>query len=172
LTWYFHEAQGHQAEPNGDIEITPEAVEDFQTCLKKQNITLDFYSGSWDTLHEAGAFDQSGSRKSIVLTSETIYSMQSLPTLVNALEMACSGSIESSLQRAALCDATDNGPRKCLCLVAAKVLYFGVGGGVNAFNDELKRRRARSKTVWHSERGVSRLVLQVDFDGAAIDATE
>lgn len=136
----------------------------------KHGITFDFYSGSWDSLNEAGTFDQCDERKALVLTSETIYSMQSLPNLVNALEQACSGSIESSLQRTNLTDATEGEPRKCLCLVAAKVLYFGVGGGVDAFKDELKRRRARSKTVWHSERGVSRLVLQVDFDEAAFDA--
>jgi protein-histidine N-methyltransferase len=167
LTWYFH-SQVDQADPNGEIEVTQELIEDFETSLKNRKITFEFYSGSWDSLDQAGAFDQSDAKRNIVLTSETIYSTQSLPSLVNALELACNGSIESSMQRAALTDTEDKSKsRSDLCLVAAKVLYFGVGGGVDAFNEHIKRRQGSTKTVWKSERGVSRLVLQVDFGAAA-----
>lgn len=143
--------------------MTQETIEDFESSLKNRKISFDFYSGSWDSLDEAGAFDQSNVKSNIVLTSETIYSMQSLPSLVFALEAACIGSIESSLQKATLADTKEIRSNSILCLVAAKVLYFGVGGGVNSFNEEIRRRHGTSKTVWSSERGVSRLVLQVDF---------
>lgn len=169
LTWYFHQ-QDNQADHNGDIEVTQELKEEFAMTLENRDITLAFYSGSWDYLDEAGAFDQSATQTNVVLTSETIYSTQSLPSLVHALEAASAGSIESSMQKAALTDSEEKSkPRRSVCLVAAKVLYFGVGGGVDAFNEQIKRRQGSSRIVWKSERGVSRLVLRVSFGAAAAE---
>lgn len=167
LTWYFNSSEERKAEENGDIELTTEILEEFKASLKALDVRLDFYSGSWDALHEAGAFESSECKGSIVLTSETIYSMDSLPGLVESLERACGKSIEDDLGRATLKETgqeTLKGPElDVCCLVAAKVLYFGVGGGVNAFKEELTKRNAISKTVWSSDRGVGRVVLEVHF---------
>lgn len=164
LTWYFSTKRNLKEEIHGELELTSELVEEFKSSMKSREITLNFYSGSWETLHEVGTFDHGGKDINIVLTSETIYSMDSLPALVDALGLACSGSIESSLQQTTLTDEEDSkGKVKDLCLVAAKVLYFGVGGGVNALEAELSQRQATSKTVWKSDRGVARVVLQIHF---------
>lgn len=164
LTWYFSTGHGQYDEITGELELTSELVEKFESSLKSRDITLNFYSGSWESLHKVGAFGNHGSTTSIVLTSETIYSMESIPTLVDALSMACSASIESILQETTLTDQKDRKSTiKDLCLVAAKILYFGVGGGVNALEEELQRRKASSKIVWKSDRGVARVVLQVNF---------
>jgi len=54
-------------------------------------------------------------------------------------------------------------PNSTLCLVAAKVLYFGVGGGVDAFVRELEIQGG-----WHSLKrtqvmGVGRAVIQAGW---------
>jgi len=164
LTWYFARSEIKDEDNNGELELTPEIIDEFQTDLERLNIQLDFYSGPWDSLHEVGAFERSGTQGNIVLTSETVYSIEYLPSLVETLERACSKSIEANLKEASLTETGKEGESKQdICLVAAKVLYFGVGGGVNAFNDQLTQKNARSKTVWKSDRGVARVVLQVMF---------
>ena len=164
LAWYFS-SQDRTAERSGEVELTTEVLDEFQANLERHAITLDFYSGPWDALQDVGAFDRPGSRGNIVLTSETIYSIESLSVLVDTMQRASFASIEEALQRTTLGSATyeELGRRDETCLVAAKVLYFGVGGGVSALKEELKRRKASSKTVWQSHRGVARVVLQVQW---------
>ena len=67
----------------------------------------------------------------IVLTSETIYRMDSLPSLTETMRLACCGSQNKLMEEVAI-------RKKGECLVAAKVLYFGVGGGVSDFVSFLK----------------------------------
>jgi protein-histidine N-methyltransferase len=166
LTWYFNSSKERVSESTGDVEITPEVVEEFLNTLEQHNIVLDFYSGAWEGLQDAGAFTSTRSESRLVLTSETIYSIESLPSLVDTLQQACSKSIEAELQRATLAEdekAAGTKARQNLCLVAAKVLYFGVGGGVNAFQKALVKNKGNGKIVWSSERGVARVILQVEF---------
>lgn len=155
LTWYFHsneerEDQGQQ----GDVELSDEIVDGFLDDLRKYQIEIQFYSGHWEGLTAINAININ-SLPNIILTSETIYSTDTMPVLIDTLEEAYKGSLEDV--------KSDLKPMDRLCLVAAKVVYFGVGGGVFAFEQELKRRKASTKTVWKSEKGVSRVVLQVDW---------
>ena len=157
LTWYFHsrdqgkEDQGQQ----GDVELSDEIIDDFLDDLQKYKIDIQFYSGHWEGLTAINAIDID-SLPNIILTSETIYSTETMPILIDALEEAYHGSLDEEVKSSI--NSTDK-----LCLVAAKVVYFGVGGGVYAFEQELKRRKASTKTIWKSEKGVSRVVLQVDW---------
>jgi protein-histidine N-methyltransferase len=50
-------------------------------------------------------------------------------------------------------------------LVAAKVLYFGVGGGIMQFIQMLESQeyRGKAQTVWEQDKGVSRKILKVEW---------
>ena len=144
-----------------EIPITPELKSAFLSSLREQKISLRFFSGSWDS------FDVSvtGGKYDIVLTSETIYGNDSLPSLVKLLQTAC-GCEEQSLKHLAPSPLSPKPkPTSYLCLVAAKVLYFGVGGGVSEFLNAVFRSRHRSNVkaapVWGSQIGVGRQILRM-----------
>ena len=86
----------------------------------------------------------------LVLTSETIYSLDSLPALV------------ALLARYAKPHGTD---QVGSVLVAAKVIYFGVGGGVESFKQTLAQMHpeATVETLHSVTKGVGRTVLSVSF---------
>lgn len=75
------------------------------------------------------------------------------------MKSACERSLEdlASTQLALTPDARAS----YLCLVAAKVLYFGVGGGVSEFLGVLKGHGGNSETVWEQKLGVSRKIMCV-----------
>ncbi|KAJ7678698.1 hypothetical protein B0H17DRAFT_1334049 [Mycena rosella] len=72
-------------------------------------ISVAFSCGSYDSL-----INHLGAKSDIVVTSETIYRTEALPGLTALLRNACT-------------DAQQQ------CLVATKVLCFGVVGGVRSF---------------------------------------
>ena len=76
--------------------------------------------------------------------------MESIPSLIAVMRGACNAE-----------DPTD--VDNCLCLVAAKVLYFGVGGGVAEFV-RCVRDQGEGGTVeivWEKTLGVERRVMSV-----------
>ena len=86
--------------------------------------------------------------KITVLASETIYSPATLvpftETLLGVLRMLVGGDLPA------------------IGLVAAKKVYFGVGGGVDEFVKTLEERGGNAKVVWESEgAGVGRVILEV-----------
>ena len=102
---------------------------------------LRFFSGSWEAFNIQGKYD-------IVLSSETIYRTDSLGSLITLMRNAC-GSVHSSY----------------LCLVAAKLLYFGVGGGVSEFVRAVEgQQRGVVYTVWDCEVGVRRRIMRVEWE--------
>jgi protein-histidine N-methyltransferase len=120
-----------EEEAENDLEITPEIIEEFKLSLSKRGISLDFISGSWspdfvDTVFESGLQDGSRSRRTLVLASETIYSPSSLRSF--------SETLVSLLRRGAGADSGSS----ARAFVAAKRVYFGVGGGVDEFLSTLK----------------------------------
>lgn len=66
--------------------------------------------------------------------------------------------------------ATETAHRRATALIAAKRVYFGVGGGVDEFVKVLSEFGGRATCVWESEGpGVERVILEVvSIDGAAI----
>ncbi|KAI9444081.1 hypothetical protein H4582DRAFT_1919155 [Lactarius indigo] len=54
-------------------------------------------------------------------------------------------------------------PQRSLCLVAAKVLYFGVGGGVQEFVRAVEDERGTVHTVWEHREGVGRRIMRVEW---------
>ncbi|KAF8903025.1 hypothetical protein CPB85DRAFT_1377111 [Mucidula mucida] len=132
------EAELPPADPSSaaDIPITPKLKAAFLASLKEYSINLRFSSGSWRTLIPDHRYD-------VVLTSETIYRSESVPPLVALLKSSC-------------CPNT-------ICLVAAKVFYFGVGGGIAAFIKAVKESSGDSKAVWERNAGVGRKILRIHW---------
>ena len=82
--------------------------------------------------------------KVLILASETIYSPVSLPVFTRTL-----------------LDILGQGYRRGKALVAAKKVYFGVGGGVAEFETELRSQKGEARVVLDVEAGVGRVVLDV-----------
>ncbi|KAG6840316.1 hypothetical protein C0991_007466 [Blastosporella zonata] len=163
LTWYTSpaalafraslpppEAEDEDAEPTpsdadpntpGDLFLTPELKSAFLASLEAYKIRLRFFSGSWGSFPVA-PYD-------VVLTSETIYRSESLDPLLFLLKGASVDEKEKE--------------RRCLCLVAAKVLYFGVGGGVVEFVERVKDQGGTVDTVWEVAAGVGRRIMSVQW---------
>ncbi|KIJ63061.1 hypothetical protein HYDPIDRAFT_113597 [Hydnomerulius pinastri MD-312] len=161
LTWYhspaadqYRNSESHEGS-DSELNITPELRDAFTTSLQTYGIYLRFFSGSWDTFDLQSA----GGKYNLVLTSETIYHPKSLPSLIRLMRDACGTSLNE--------DTLDEGDHRCLCLVAAKTVYFGVGGGISEFircvggmNGE-QNLRGQVETVWEKLLGVSRKVMSV-----------
>lgn len=139
----------------GELAITPELKIAFIASLKYLNVNLRFFSGSWGTFDlftsttPLGPSTGSGLGYDVLLTSETIYRLDSLSLLVELMRNACTANRASFRKD------------DYLCLVAAKVLYFGVGGGVPDLEKVINSVRGHLETVLERKDGVGRKVMRV-----------
>ena len=111
------------------------------------------------------------------MTCETIYRRETIPALISAMKAACCGVITTQLQdHVALAveqdTSTDLESLSYVCLVAAKVVYFGVGGGVAEFvrvmeaagvGDHHHHLNGTVDTIWERQMGVGRRVLRIKW---------
>lgn len=109
LVNWFAMANPHLDTTDPVLTITPDIVSQFTQTLNSLNITLKFISGSWssDFISLLPPID-------LILSSETIYSPETMPLLANII-----------------IDLLRHPNSKAL--VAAKDYYFGVGGSVIDF---------------------------------------
>jgi protein-histidine N-methyltransferase len=132
----------------GELDVTPEFLESFEALLQRENIELRFFEGDWG--------QASVQHYDVVLTSETIYSLDSLDSLLGLLTMACK--------------STPDATAPSTCLVACKRIYFGVGGGELEFRRRVESRGAKVETIWGDgegagkNTGVGRVVMSVDWN--------
>lgn len=163
----------------GDLPLPPSMLSAFQQSLVDYGIELRFFSGAWQTFDLDATRASNGSRSyDMVLTSETIYRTDSLGALLDLMWNVCTGEdgAEKSLEKVAeeKLNIDDVSPRPrngCLCLVAAKQVYFGVGGGIaefvraveTALPTNKKRHKGRVETVWKLDEGVKRSVMKVEW---------
>ncbi|KAH9989228.1 hypothetical protein BJV77DRAFT_1018453 [Russula vinacea] len=103
--------------------------------LTVTRIRLRFFAGSWESLREMLPH-QGRLPYDIVLASETIYRTEAL----DAFEVLWP-----------------------LCLVAAKVLYFGVGGNVQGFVHVVEREHGTVCTMYECLEGVGRIIMCVEW---------
>ncbi|KAJ5997648.1 hypothetical protein N7499_005957 [Penicillium canescens] len=135
-----------------ELDITPELIEEFKTDLANRGISVDFVSGAWSAEFVDLVFSSGDAvRKTLVLASETIYSPASLTAFSETL--------------LALLRRSNTASTRSRALVAAKKVYFGVGGGVDEFLAVLdnvcgRELNVQQKLDVHSE-GVGRVVLEV-----------
>lgn len=98
-------------------------------------------SGDWAALAERLRAER-GRAADLVLSSETIYSPQSWPRLLDAIDAGLAA------------DGT--------ALLAAKTFYFGVGGGTRAFEQAvLEDDRFTSEVVFATKQGLHREILRL-----------
>ncbi|KAF2751386.1 hypothetical protein M011DRAFT_464126 [Sporormia fimetaria CBS 119925] len=122
--WDETEGTGNKQEEEeaGFLVLTPELLSAFTTSLLTVGITLTFISGSWTPVPNLlSLIPSSPELNTLVLASETIYSPASLTAFSEAL--------------AGLLKRVKAGK----AVVAAKRVYFGVGGSVDAFREEASR---------------------------------
>ena len=133
---------GHERRP-GALTVTPALLAAFKTSLDAHSVRLCFLSGGWTSLRtwlaQRPPYD-------IVLASETIYRTDSLGPFLGVLRAA-----------------TPEASQRALCLVAAKVLYFGVGGGVQEFVRAVENEGGTVDTVWEHREGVGRRIMRVEW---------
>lgn len=107
--------------------------------IERLEENVQFYSGDWSKwsqlTEKQDSFD-------IILTSETIYNPENQQKLLNCLfdKLKPSG----------------------VALVAAKIYYFGVGGGLRQFEQLIEKdKRFKCKIVWLSNEGVNREIIEL-----------
>ena len=120
-------------ELSDEVTITADLKSRFLAKLKDIGIEFEFLVGAWGERLQnyLGKYD-------LILSSEGIYSPSSLPQFTSVLVT-------------------------CLAehaLVASKKVYFGVGGGVTEFLDELAKHNRTGSIVWEGGQ-VGRVIIQV-----------
>ncbi|KAI5117754.1 hypothetical protein M0805_000598 [Coniferiporia weirii] len=144
----------------GDMQITEALLTSFQLSLEEQHITIHFVAGSWQALME-GTTTLFTRPFDVTLTSETIYQVSNLPSLIDLLKQTTRSSKDEDLHL--LAENLAITERSPMCLVAAKVLYFGVGGGILDFEHAVIRRGGRINPILQRKAGVGRKVLRVEW---------
>ncbi|KAI0062656.1 hypothetical protein BV25DRAFT_1943026 [Artomyces pyxidatus] len=148
-----------------ELALTPALVSAFTGSLAKHHIHLRFFTGAWDTFDPQSILSSSAATSpdekhcyDLILTSETIYKPDNLPSLLRVLRTAA-GIDADPVDR--LARLSLEGGTSTLCLVAAKLVYFGVGGGVEEFVRAIEEEHGTAETVWERREGVSRRVMKV-----------
>lgn len=141
-----------------DIDVDEERIAECLRVLENAGIEIDFVSGAWgsefieiirpnevqstqSTLRDT----KLSSAKTLILASETIYSPDSVPVFTKTI-----------------LDLLKLSENESQALVAAKKVYFGVGGGVVEFEGELKKLKGKADVVHNVDHaGVGRVILDV-----------
>lgn len=156
LTWYFSQFAA-TPEPAGDVEIAPDLLSRFVKDLSDKAIHISGISGTWNEAFTdlLVPFEDPQSRsgiETIFLASETIYS----PVSIRAFTQVLLKTLRSA-------EGTHGYGR---ALVAAKKIYFGVGGGVDEFLMVLNELGGKGAMAWESkDEGVGRVILEVQRAG-------
>ncbi|KAG2236382.1 hypothetical protein INT48_008364 [Thamnidium elegans] len=131
---------------DAEAEIPTEKI---PTMLQLVSERTRAFVGDWSTLPEQLNVDQE--KYDMIVTSETIYAEHALPDLISVFQKALK---------------KPDG----VCYVAAKTVYFGVGGGILPFCNLLVKTKDKSgdqmkfEKVFESESTVKREILKVSWD--------
>ena len=140
----------------GDVDFGSGDLERFYARLSSLGIDVSVISGSWtadfvDLIPSIARSPAPETHQTLVLASETIYSPASTQSFTHVLlsvlrKMNSQGSIAKAL-------------------VAAKRMYFGVGGGVDEFLQVLEELGGHGRVVWETEgSGVERVIVAVTLN--------
>lgn len=151
LTYQLLASQTQQLK-SFDLELSASFLSSFESNLNLQsNIHVSAISGAWSPAFDGLVTNphlSPPSTTTLILASETIYSPASLTAFTNSLIH--------------LLSTAEKRGGKAYALIAAKKVYFGVGGGVDDFLEVLVARGGTGKVVWESVGdGVGRLILEV-----------
>ena len=163
LTWAMHLTPGEEPfsasnlnplhltnADHGELELTPELLSAFQQHLSSQGLILTFVSGSWlPSSSFLPLLPTAPELSTFLMASETIYSPSSLRAFTEIL----AGILKEV--------------RTGKAVVAAKRVYFGVGGSVEEFRRECSTRAMVAYEMPNEdgfgEGGVRRVVMEVQM---------
>lgn len=134
----------------GDLDLSPSTLQAFTTALRAAGITLHFLSGPWSPALAAHIPPSSPDAGTLVLAAETIYSPASTRAFTDLLVLL--------LRRVKMAKA----------VVAAKRVYFGVGGSVDGLKEACRELGAVAYEVENHgvpgmESGVGRALVEVQM---------
>ena len=152
LTWHF--LRTVSALPReGNLEVTENLLIQFLDDLSNRSIHLSGISGAWGDAFfqlvnpKMNPHDREG-METMIMASETIYSPASIHPFTEVLMQILNDAGEVK--------------GRAKALVAAKRIYFGVGGGVDEFLQVLQDHRGKATCVWESApSGVGKVILEV-----------
>jgi len=133
-------------EADGELEIDSAVIKEFLTTLADHHVRLSFFSGAWSPdFVRIVRGNMTASQSSLtIIGAETIYSPAALKsfaeTLMDLLETLPDGEKTS--------------------LVAAKRVYFGVGGSMEDFCDMVRTKGGVIEQIREESDGVRRVVVE------------
>jgi len=175
LTWYFSNAAKVFRESNeqediqeGELSLSQDLIDAFGGTLNRYQISFTFISGPWSRFPSAHAPPFS---YDLILTSETIYRPESYEDIIGILKTNLAPTVDHPNDSNAIQtrDVTfdrrplGSDPGGSQALIASKVLYFGVGGGIDEFSNRITTQGGRLEVVWSSQVGVIRKILQASW---------
>lgn len=133
-----------------DLEVTPEVITAFSETLKSIGITFTFISGSWSPQLASLIPPSAPDMGTLILAAETIYSPSSTEAFVALMVQI--------LRRTHMSKA----------VIAAKRIYFGVGGSVDGLKEACRDQGALAHEVENSgvagmDVGVGRALIEVQM---------
>lgn len=135
---------------NGELEVTPEVVTGFKASLARAGISLHCLSGPWSSellgLIPPAASDVG----TLVLAAETIYSTTSTVAFVDL--------VIQILKRTTMANA----------IVAAKRMYFGIGGSVDGLKAVCHEKGVAAREIETSgvkgmDEGIGRALVEIQL---------
>lgn len=134
-------------ELEGELEIDGTLLQEFQSSLRSYGIALSFFSGAWSPEFVRLVSQQIGffPARLTVLGAETIYSPVALKSFAETL-VALLKTIPAHEKTA---------------IIAAKKVYFGVGGSMEDFCDALRMDGMDVRQIREESDGVRRAVVEV-----------
>lgn len=164
LAWALHQQaqdlalQEAFASVEGELEINEHVVTSFKAFLTSSNIILSFVSGGWSSdfvnlvygdaaTPSNGNVDGIDHGHTLIMGAETIYSPFALTTFTDTLL--------AMLER----ERRGEAGRQAVAIVAAKRLYFGVGGSLDDFVDKIRGLGTIVRMVREETEGVRRGVV-------------
>lgn len=134
-------------EEEGELDNTPEIIQAFLAALTDHNISLYFFSGSWSPafIELVSAEMNTSTSQLTIIGAETIYS----PVALQAFAVTLLGLI------ATMKDVQKSG------LVAAKLVYFGVGGSMEDFCEIMRNDGKSVEKIREESDGVRRATVEI-----------
>ncbi len=147
---------GSSWEPEGELDIDDDLLRAFRVGLEQCHVKLSFFSGAWSPAFVQLVSSKSSSQKEspeaslLILGAETIYSPMALQSFTGSLM--------------AILELHQRGGS--MALVAAKKVYFGVGGSIEDFCDAVRARGGMVELIREEVDGVRRAVVEINRKGS------
>ncbi|TGO71255.1 hypothetical protein BELL_0601g00040 [Botrytis elliptica] len=138
-------------EAEGELDIDEALISEFISALTSRNINISLFSGAWSPDFVSLVTDKLhlSCESTIIIGAETIYSPAALKAFAETLM--------------ALLDLSTGSNKTAL--IGAKKVYFGVGGSIEDFIEDVTARGALVNQVREESDGVRRAVIEVGKAG-------